>query len=158
MANGLLNYYNQNGLLQDPSANIARQMTPQMQFQNSLLGMDLSPRQPTFEDQARTAAMGAARGLGSAFTGQGSSARLSALGASLLAGPSRTPISFGSSLAQGLLEYETLTGDEIKRVMAGDPPNGSSDDDEGSAPSITAIPKTKAKAKPSGPDLAPEPS
>jgi cell division protease FtsH len=61
-------------------------------------------------------------------------------------------------LAQGLLEYETLTGDEIKRVMAGDPPNGSSDDDEGSAPSITAIPKTKAKAKPSGPDLAPEPS
>lgn len=103
MANGLLNYYNQNGLLQDPSANIARQMTPQMQFQNSLLGMDLSPRQPTFGDQARTAAMGAARGLGNAFTGQGSSARLSALGASLLAGPSRTPISFGSSLAQGLL-------------------------------------------------------
>lgn len=61
-------------------------------------------------------------------------------------------------LAQGLLEYETLTGDEIKRVMAGDPPNGSSDDDEGIAPSITAIPKTKAKAKPSGPDLAPEPN
>jgi cell division protease FtsH len=61
-------------------------------------------------------------------------------------------------LAQGLLEYETLTGDEIKRVMAGDPPSGTNDDDEGSAPSITAIPKTKAKPKPSGPDLAPEPS
>jgi len=46
---------------------------------------------------------GAARGLGGAFTGEGSSARLSALGASLLQGPSRTPISLGSSLAQGLL-------------------------------------------------------
>ena len=27
-------------------------------------------------------------------------------------------------LAQGLLEYETLTGDEIKRVIKGDPPHG----------------------------------
>ena len=46
---------------------------------------------------------GAARGLGRSFTGEGSSARLSALGASLLQGPSRTPISLGPSLAQGLL-------------------------------------------------------
>lgn len=46
---------------------------------------------------------GVARGIGGAFTGEGSSARLSALGASLLQGPSRTPISLGSSLAQGLL-------------------------------------------------------
>jgi cell division protease FtsH len=61
-------------------------------------------------------------------------------------------------LAQGLLEYETLTGDEIKRVMAGETPQGSGSDDDGSAPSITAIPKTKAKPKPTGPDLAPEPS
>jgi cell division protease FtsH len=61
-------------------------------------------------------------------------------------------------LAQGLLEYETLTGDEIKRVMVGETPQGSGSDDDGSAPSITAIPKTKAKPKPTGPDLAPEPS
>jgi len=115
MANGLLNYYNQNGLLQDPSANIARQMTPQMQFRNPLLGMDLSPRQPTFGEQARTAAMGAARGLGNAFTGEGSSARLAALGASLLAGPSRTPISFGSSMAQGLLAGNVAAQQEEER-------------------------------------------
>ena len=66
-------------------------------------------------------------------------------------------------LAQGLLEYETLTGDEIKRVMKGDPPQAGPDD-EGSDPagtgaSITAIPKTKPRLKPvddSG--LEPEPS
>ena len=32
-------------------------------------------------------------------------------------------------LAQGLLEYETLTGDEIKRVMKGDPPHDDNDRD-----------------------------
>ncbi|THH37222.1 ATP-dependent metallopeptidase FtsH/Yme1/Tma family protein [Aliishimia ponticola] len=51
-------------------------------------------------------------------------------------------------LAQGLLEYETLTGDEIKRVMAGEPPQDPDDDepeDTGSAPSVTAIPKTRKK-------------
>jgi hypothetical protein len=37
------------------------------------------------------------------LTGPGSSERLTALGASLLSGPSRTPISLGSSLAKGLL-------------------------------------------------------
>jgi cell division protease FtsH len=65
-------------------------------------------------------------------------------------------------LAQGLLEYETLTGDEIKRVMAGELPHAS--DDKGGTPpsagsSVTAIPKTKPK-KPRAPDagLEPEPS
>ena len=118
MANGLLNYYNRGGglgLLQDSSMNIARQMTPQMQFQNPLLGMDLSHRQPTFGDQFRTAATGGARGLGGLFTGEGSSARLSALGASLLAGPSRTPISFGSSMAQGLLAGNQAAAAEEER-------------------------------------------
>ncbi len=53
-------------------------------------------------------------------------------------------------LAQGLLEYETLTGDEIMRVMKGEPPH---DPDNGDAPaskdspSVTAIPKVK---KPKG--------
>jgi cell division protease FtsH len=67
-------------------------------------------------------------------------------------------------LAEGLLEYETLTGDEIARVMAGEPPEA--DDDEGSAPaagkpSLIAIPKTKPKsARGDGGDggLEPEPS
>jgi cell division protease FtsH len=66
-------------------------------------------------------------------------------------------------LAKGLLEYETLTGDEIRKVIAGEPLD--SDDDEatppsGNAPSLTAIPKTvkpKPPKRPKG-DLEPEPS
>lgn len=53
-------------------------------------------------------------------------------------------------LAQGLLEYETLTGDEIRRVMKGEPPHSDDtpDVDDGNATqSVTAIPKTKPKAK-----------
>ena len=63
-------------------------------------------------------------------------------------------------LAVGLLEYETLTGEEIKKVMNGDPPFSDDEDkDDGSAtvPSVTAIPKTKPKTKPSG-TMEPEPS
>lgn len=58
---------------------------------------------------------GAARGLGGAFTGEGSSARLSALGASLLQGPSREPISLGSSLARGLLAGNIAAQQEQER-------------------------------------------
>lgn len=66
-------------------------------------------------------------------------------------------------LAQGLLEYETLTGDEIKRVIRGEPPHSGDDDASGEVsdkPSITAIPKTKAKSKPRSEDggLEPEPT
>ncbi|MEL6522103.1 MAG: AAA family ATPase, partial [Pseudomonadota bacterium] len=67
------------------------------------------------------------------------------------------------NLAQGLLEYETLTGDDVKRVMRGEPP-AQGDDDDGPAntddkPSLTAIPKTKPKRPPeSDPGLEPEPS
>ncbi|MEM9717421.1 MAG: cell division protein FtsH, partial [Pseudomonadota bacterium] len=53
-------------------------------------------------------------------------------------------------LAQGLLEYETLTGDDIKKVTAGQP-LGNDDDDvdtPSSGNSVTAIPKTKPKRKP----------
>jgi len=63
-------------------------------------------------------------------------------------------------LALGLLEYETLTGEEIKKVMNGDPPHSDDegkDDGSASAPSVTAIPKTKPKAKPRG-SMEPEPS
>ena len=64
------------------------------------------------------------------------------------------------NLAQGLLEYETLTGNEITRVIAGEPLNRGDDSDDtpgtGSAPSVTAIPKTKPKPKPDS-GLEPEP-
>ena len=67
-------------------------------------------------------------------------------------------------LAQGLLEYETLTGDEIKRVMAGEPPHTNDDADDtpksGGTPSVTAIPKTKPKKPRTSDDggMEPEPS
>ncbi len=63
-------------------------------------------------------------------------------------------------LAQGLLEYETLTGDEIKKVMAGEPlsPDDEDDTPSGSATSsITAIPKTKPRSKPDS-GMEPEPT
>ncbi|CAM4325951.1 ATP-dependent zinc metalloprotease FtsH [Palleronia rufa] len=62
-------------------------------------------------------------------------------------------------LAQGLLEYETLTGPEILKVVNGEPLNRDDDDtpDEGNRSSIASIPKTKPKAKPEG-DLEPEPT
>jgi len=65
-------------------------------------------------------------------------------------------------LAEGLLEYETLTGNEIAKVIAGEALNRGDDVDDTppeSGSSITSIPKTKPK-KPKAPDagLAPEPS
>jgi cell division protease FtsH len=62
-------------------------------------------------------------------------------------------------LAKGLLEYETLTGDEIRKVVAGEPLDG---DDAGTpaaseAPSLTAIPKTPRPRSPKG-ELGAEPS
>jgi cell division protease FtsH len=62
-------------------------------------------------------------------------------------------------LAKGLLEYETLTGDEIRKVIAGekidsdDPPEKPSQG--GGLTAIVSVPKTKARAKP-GPE--PEPA
>ena len=56
-------------------------------------------------------------------------------------------------LAEGLLEYETLTGAEITRVIAGENPKSGGDETDtpaGNAPaSVTAIPKI-VKPKPSG--------
>lgn len=65
-------------------------------------------------------------------------------------------------LAEGLLEYETLTGNEIVKVIAGEALNRGDDVDDTppeSGSSITSIPKTKPK-KPKAPDagLEPEPS
>ena len=59
-------------------------------------------------------------------------------------------------LAQGLLEYETLTGDEIKKVTAGEKIGG---DDDKSTPtggaSVLSLPKTRGKSV--KPGLNPEP-
>ncbi|MFZ9197977.1 MAG: ATP-dependent zinc metalloprotease FtsH [Paracoccaceae bacterium] len=63
-------------------------------------------------------------------------------------------------LAKGLLEYETLTGDEIKRVIAGEKP--SADDDAappaaGGGEGVVSIPKTRARKPKAAPDPSPEP-
>ncbi|MCB2117363.1 MAG: AAA family ATPase, partial [Rhodobacteraceae bacterium] len=67
------------------------------------------------------------------------------------------------NLAQGLLEYETLTGEDMLKVIRGEKP--SSDDDAGGGaeavaetPSLTAIPKTKKPRAPKGGGMEPEPS
>ncbi|MDI3336521.1 ATP-dependent zinc metalloprotease FtsH [Defluviimonas aestuarii] len=67
------------------------------------------------------------------------------------------------NLAQGLLEFETLTGEDMMRVIRGDAPKSGDDSDDspdtGSpAPSLTAIPKTKKPKTPKGGGLEPEPS
>ena len=61
-------------------------------------------------------------------------------------------------LAQGLLEYETLTGDEIKRVMRGEPPLKPDDDDtsSGDSGSVSSIPKAAKKPKGDG-GMEPQP-
>ena len=65
-------------------------------------------------------------------------------------------------LAEGLLEYETLTGAEITKVIAGEALHRGSDEDDtdagGSAPSVAAIPKIKKpKGSPDG-GFEPKPS
>jgi len=62
-------------------------------------------------------------------------------------------------LARGLLEYETLTGDEIRKVVAGEALGGDKDDgtSSGGGGSVIAIPKTKAKAPRADNGLEPEP-
>ena len=67
------------------------------------------------------------------------------------------------NLAQGLLEYETLTGAEIKKVMEGESLDRDGDEDDnatsGGTPSVTAVPKTKPKPSSSrGGGMEPEPS
>jgi cell division protease FtsH len=50
-------------------------------------------------------------------------------------------------LAQGLLEYETLTGDEIKRVMKGEV-LGNDEPPSGGATSVLSMPKTRSRPTP----------
>jgi cell division protease FtsH len=62
-------------------------------------------------------------------------------------------------LAKGLLEYETLTGDEIRKVIAGEPLTGGDDADKpasgGGGASVAAIPKTRGRAPKADPEPAP---
>ena len=65
-------------------------------------------------------------------------------------------------LAKGLLEYETLTGDEIRKVIAGEPLTGDDDADKpastgGGGASIAAIPKTRGRVPKPGADPEPAP-
>jgi cell division protease FtsH len=64
-------------------------------------------------------------------------------------------------LAKGLLEYETLTGDEIRKVIAGESLGGDNSADTppsgGGTASIAAIPKTRGRAKKPGPEPEPAP-
>jgi cell division protease FtsH len=65
------------------------------------------------------------------------------------------------NLAEGLLEYETLTGDEIKRVMNGEPVkrNDDFDDSEGgeTKASLAAIPKSGGKPDKGEEGFTPQP-
>ena len=66
------------------------------------------------------------------------------------------------NLAQGLLEYETLTGPEIARVMRGEALDRGNDDEDTPAsgpPSVAAIPKTRGRRRgDDGDGMEPEPS
>ncbi len=64
-------------------------------------------------------------------------------------------------LAKGLLEYETLTGDEIRKVVAGEALGGDDNADKpssgGGTTSVAAIPKTRGRTKKPGTEPEPAP-
>ncbi len=65
------------------------------------------------------------------------------------------------NLAQGLLEYETLTGPEIGRVMRGEAIREGNDDADtpsSGTPSLAAVPKTRGRKRDGDEGMTPEPS
>ena len=64
------------------------------------------------------------------------------------------------TLALGLLEYETLTGDDIAKVLAGEElTRGGDGDGDASSTAVTAIPKTeRPRRSKAGGGLEPEPT
>ena len=110
MAQGMLGYQAPQPMSLVPSFKIDPMRTmqytqPKLSLDQALLdNMQSGGIQQGQQGQGIGDGSGQGQGLFSELlTGQGSSDRLTALGASLLSGPSRTPISFGSSFAKGLL-------------------------------------------------------
>ena len=62
------------------------------------------------------------------------------------------------NLAQGLLEYETLTGAEITRVMRGEGPGRDEDDSTTGLSSLSSIPKTRPRRSNDDGGMEPTPS
>lgn len=79
--------------------------------------MEMNPLARTVQPSMMDRVSSGLGGIGSAFSGPGSNARLQALAASLLTGPSRTPISFGSQLAKGLLAGSQAAQAEQDRLL-----------------------------------------
>ena len=64
------------------------------------------------------------------------------------------------ALAQGLLEFETLSGDEIKELLKGNRPNREDPSDDSSSTSGSAVPSTGSRKKPDqgDPGMEPQPT
>ena len=60
-------------------------------------------------------------------------------------------------IGEGLLEYETLTGDEIKALLKGKPPIRDFDDDSGGAKATASAVPSTGKAKKAKPKKGDEP-
>jgi cell division protease FtsH len=63
------------------------------------------------------------------------------------------------TLAKGLLEYETLSGEEIKDLLAGKPPvrEGFSEPSQPRASAVPPAGKTRPRPEPPTGDIAPQP-
>ena len=61
-------------------------------------------------------------------------------------------------LAKGLLEYETLTGDEIRKVVAGERLGGDDEGGESASAAVTSLVPKAGRARAAKPGLEPEPS
>lgn len=107
-AQGLLGY-------QRPSLSMEPMAQNMLGYQPS--SMEMNPLARTVQPSMMDRVSSGLGGIGSAFTGPGSNARLQALAASLLTGPSRTPISFGSQLAKGLLLGSQAAQEEQDRLL-----------------------------------------
>ena len=64
------------------------------------------------------------------------------------------------ALAQGLLEFETLSGDEIKELLKGNRPKREDPSDDSSSTTGSAVPSTGSRKKPdqSDPGMEPQPT
>lgn len=107
-AQGLLGY-------QRPSLGVGPMAQNMLGYQPS--SIELNPLARTVQPSMMDRVSSGLGGIGSAFSGPGSNARLQALAASLLTGPSSTPISFGSQLAKGLLAGSQAAQAEQDRLL-----------------------------------------